>query len=253
MGGVDGLEHAGERTAALWHAHSLRRGRDIGHVVAQGLEQALDAVVMRRRAEQHRHDQVAFEIAPDIGEYVLGGGHHVGQKLFEQPVVEIGKMFEHLLARRLLLRERRLGQLDQFGGLVGAIFVGALADQIDIAGDGIAALDRQFAQQQRPLRNALQCFERFAQTRLAGFDLVDEDDVRDAPRIQKFKNRRRHYRAAWLGLDHHHGGVGHHERMETVLLELDRTRAIEKAPAIVEERAVGDIDLDAHGAVARLG
>ena len=64
--------------------------------VAQRLEQAPDAPAIGRRSEQHRHAKIVARLARQVGENGAGGRGLVHQQLFEQRVVMVGELFEHM-------------------------------------------------------------------------------------------------------------------------------------------------------------
>ena len=129
--GLDHLRHAARRTR---RCRAAPRGVRPRRLVAQRLPQPAHAVILQSGAEKHRHDQVAAPILPQLPVDLVLRGLHILEQLLQQLVVEIGELFDQPGARLALLAQKPVGQLDQVGGLAGLVFIGPLADQIDIAG-----------------------------------------------------------------------------------------------------------------------
>ena len=105
LSGIDGLEHLRRVPCAPGSMPSrARRGRRPGRLVAQRLQQPVDAVLVFGRAEEHRHDQILLQVAGQRSVDFVGRRHHVLQQLFHQVVVEIGQRLQHLAAGSLLRR-----------------------------------------------------------------------------------------------------------------------------------------------------
>ncbi len=162
------------------------------------------------------------------------------------------------VAPRLGLARQDLGRhLDQVGRAAAPVAIGALAHEVDIAHRLLAAVgggaaDRHLAQHQLAPRHRLQRRQHVAHADLGGVDLVHEDDVRDAPVLDLFQERRQRHHALGRGLADEDGGIAHRERREGVVLELDRARHVEEGPLVAEIVDRGDVDLGAHAALARL-
>src|SRR5882757_9295930 len=77
--------------------------------------------------------------------------------------------------------------------------------------------------------------------------------MRDVVVLDVFQQRRQRHHALGRGLADQYGRVAHRERREGIMLELDRTRDVQKAPLVAEVVDRGDVDLGAHAALARLG
>ncbi len=144
-----GFEHLDHRVAARFEAATRRGRRRARRIVAQRFPQPEHAALNFAGADHHRHDIVGRQILDELTVDILFVRHHVLEQLLEQVVVEIRQRFEQLLARHGL----RVGQFgrhfDNRRGLALLVLIGALADQVDIAGGLVAVADRHVAQNQR--------------------------------------------------------------------------------------------------------
>ena len=138
MGHVIGLEHLGHRIARLGHkAQPRRRGLGPRHLMAQRLQQAAHAIVALGGAEEDGDDEVGGQILAQLLIDLVLRGHRILEQLLQQLVVVVGERFQQLATGLLLARGDLLGHLDQLGGLARLVAIGALADEIDIAGDDL--------------------------------------------------------------------------------------------------------------------
>jgi hypothetical protein len=222
-------------------------------LVAQGLQQAQDAVAVLGRAQQHRHDQSILHLLDEVGEHLLARRLHVGQKLLHELVVVVGKLLQHLEARfRLALLDRR-GHVDDLGVGLRAIDEGALQCQVDEARGHAVLPDRDLAQHERLGARGLQHGEDVAHLGVEGIDLVEEQEAGNAPVLELLEDELQRRNALGIGLAHHDGGIACGQRQRALVLELDGARAIDESELVVEKGGVGDVELDAHAVVAGLG
>ena len=68
-------------------------------LMAQRLQQPQDAVAVLGRAQQHRHDQAVLHLLDEIGEHLVARRLHVRQQLLHQLVVVVGELLQHMEAR----------------------------------------------------------------------------------------------------------------------------------------------------------
>ena len=61
--------------------------------------------------------------------------------------------------------------------------------------------------------------------------------------IEEFQDRGDGQGARCVGLAHHDGGVGDHQRIEAVLDHFNRTGTIQEGPRLIEIFGGGDVDL----------
>src|SRR5690606_1411181 len=202
-------------------------------------------------ADQHRHDQVLLDLLLEVLIDLFLRRDLVLEQLLQQRVVVVGDRLQQLLPRLLFPLDDAVRHRDQVGGLARLVAIGALADQVDIAGDGLALAYRHLAQYQRTLRDALQRAQNLAHAVVGGVELVDEQEVRNAVLVEEAQQRRHRHRPLRLRIADHHGEIGDHAGVAGVLRELDRARAVEDRPAVAEIFERGGHDLDAHLAFAR--
>ena len=228
--------------------------RRFRRLVAQRLQQPTHAVVVERRAEEHRHDQAFAQLLGHQAVNLVRRRHRILEQGLEQAVVEIGQRLQHLGARRLLaVAARRFGDLDQFEAPALLHLIGALADQVDVAVDRLAVADRDFAQDQRPVGHRLQRVQRRLHADVAVVHLVDEDDVRNVAVVEEAQQRRHRQRLVDPRLADQHRRVATLIALQRFLQQLDGAGAVEEGPGFAQILGGGDVDLDAHLARARLG
>ncbi len=251
---VIGLEDLGQRFACRGDAEPRRRIGRARRLVAQRLPQPAHAIILPRRAGEHRDDQVLLKILGQVLVDFLVRRLLVLEQLFQESVVEIGEFFDEAGAGGTLAFPEIVGERNQIGGLARAVAVGALADQIDIAGDfRLGPAQRHLAQHQRAVGHRLQRRQHVAHPRIRGIELVDVEHVRDVVAGEKAQQRADRDRALDLGLAHHDDDVGDQHRLLRLIEQLDRAGAIEDRPGVAEKGRVGDVDLGRHAAGARLG
>src|SRR6266702_2094722 len=132
---VIGLEDLSEWLAGGGDAEARRGLGWAGRLMAQRLPQPADAIILAGRPDKYRGDQIALKILGQVLVDLLFGGLHVLEQLLQERIVEIGQLLDDAGPGLALPVPEILWQRDQIGGLAGPIAVGALADQIDIAGD----------------------------------------------------------------------------------------------------------------------
>jgi hypothetical protein len=226
---VRDLEHFGHGARAI---EPLRGRFGRGRVVAQRLEQPAHAESVERRTEEDRHDQPVGGLALDVAEHRLQVGNLVGQQLLEQVVVVVGEVLEHAEVRRALGRLQVVRDRHLLGRLAGAVLVGAVEREVDEPGDVFAAGDRDLPRDQRWLAHRLQRLEHRLDRATRLVDLVDEDRVRHAARLELAQDRFGQRRALGLGSDHHQRKVGNPERRGGVAGEARRARRVEQHVAV---------------------
>jgi len=96
------------------------------------------------------------------------------EELLHQVIVEIGQLFEHMVARGALILCNLPLQRDHFRLIVRTIGVCALKHQIHEACDHPLLPDRKLARQQRTFTHALQRAEQRIKAAAGLIDLVDE-------------------------------------------------------------------------------
>ena len=183
---------------------------DTGSIVAQGFQQAADAVVFLARADHHRHNQILSDIALQMAIDFLLRRDGVFQQLLQQGIVKVGQRLQHFQARLFFAVEELVGNGDEFGGLAFLVAVGAFADQVHIAGNLFALADGHLAQHQRALRNRLIGLQHIAHPHFGRVHLVDEQHVRDGVLVQEMQQRGDGQRALWLGFADDDGNIRHH-------------------------------------------
>ncbi len=212
-------------------------------------------MVLPRGAEEHRHDQVLLQILRQVRIDILLRRLGVLEQLLEQRVVEIGELLDQFGAGLRLVVPETVGQRDQVGSLTRLVAVGALADQIDIAGNlALAAAQRHLAQHQGPLGVGLQRRQDIAHPPGAGgVELVDKDHVRDVVAVEEAQQRANRDGAIDLGLADDDHDIGGKHRLLRLVDQLDIAGAVEDRPGIVEEFGVGDVEFGRHLPRPRLG
>ena len=102
----------------IGHAEAVGGALRAGHLVAHRLEQPPHAPGADRGAEQQRHAEIVAGLAREVLQHLLAGGRLVHQQLFEQLVVMVRELFEHVGARFDLAVLKVGGDLDALGFLV---------------------------------------------------------------------------------------------------------------------------------------
>ncbi len=253
MGGVDGLDRMGQRRAVAGEAEPVAQPRDSRRFMAQGLQQAGDAVARLGRADQHRRDEAFAQIAGEVVEYLVARRLDVGDQLLHQGVVVIGEALQHGVARFLLARQFAGGNVDHDGRRVFAIDEGALQREIDEAGDDAVLPDRDLPQQQRRLRGRLEHGQRLADAQVGLVDLVEEQDARDAEVFELAQDHAQRRQLALVRLADHDRRVAQRQDIARLMGEFDRAGKVDEGEAVAEIIDRGDIGLDAGRVGAGLG
>ena len=84
----------------------------VGASWRSAFKQPEDAMVVARRAEQHRADEPVAEFLRQVLEDLVARGRHVGEQLLHQLVVVVGELFQHVETRFLLTFRHGGGKLD---------------------------------------------------------------------------------------------------------------------------------------------
>ena len=129
-GGLDDLHD--RIVAGTLEPLTLRGARDFRRLVSESLQQTANTVVAFGRAEQHRHDLPFSELAREIGKHLIARRLDVGEQLFHQVIVVVGKLLQHLIARFVLAILHIGWDRDDFGCRVLAIDERALKREIDV-------------------------------------------------------------------------------------------------------------------------
>ena len=112
MGGVEGLEHIGDRIAVALDAEALRGRGDPRRFVTQRLHEAQHAVGAGRDAHQDRADEAVAKLLGEILEHAVARRRNVREQLLHQLVVVIGERLQHGEASILLAIEIVALELD---------------------------------------------------------------------------------------------------------------------------------------------
>ena len=133
-----------------------------------------------------------------------------------------------------------------------AIDVSALEREIDEAGDDIILPDRELAKHERLAARRLQHRHDVAHAGFGLVDLVDEEEMRNAAILELLKDELQRRYLLLVRLAHHDRCVAGRERVGSVGLKLDRTRAIEEGETVAEKIDGCRVELDAHAVMTRL-
>ena len=254
LGGIEGLHDIGRAPVVRVNAEPLDGLFDAGDVMAQGLEQAQNAVFVLRRAEQNRRDVAFHQFGAQILENLVRRRLHVRQEGFHEIVVIVGQLLHHLEAGFLLALLDLFGDVHDFRLGPLAVDVGALQGQIDGAYGDAVLPDGHLAQHQRMRRGGLEIFQNLAHMALGLVDLVDEDDARQADLVQLLENDLQGGGLLRIGLHDDDGGVAAHQGGAGVLGELHRAGAVDEGVGVAQKIRGGGVELDAHAVGAgRLG
>ena len=244
---VIGLEHLRQRLAFRSDPQPLGGLPGRRRLMAQRLPQPPYAKVRLPRAEKHRHHLRALQGAGQVLVDLLLGRFDLFEQLLEQGVVKIGELLDQPAARRPFLFPEPVGQRDKVRRLARSVTVGALADQVDIAGDlAIRPAQRHLTQHERALGDRLQGGQQIAHPRARVVHLVDEDHVRDLVPVEKPQESADRQGALDLRLDDDHRDVADQQRRLRLIEQLDRARAVEDGPAVAEKTRAGDVELRRH-------
>ena len=245
---VDGLDDLDQGLLALGNAQPRRGGLHPGGLVAQGLEQAADAGVLVRGAEEHRHEQVSLHVLGHVLADFLEGRRHVAEQLFHEVVVEVRQLLQQDLPRLEFLGHHGFRHLHQVRILAGFVLVGVLADEVHVARDLLAIANGDFDEDEGPFADLLEGVHDVLQLAAAagGFHLVDEDHVRHLVVVEELQGGRHHQGPVRIGVAHHHRDVRGHERVGALLAELHGAGAVDEGPGFALVGAGGQTGLHAH-------
>ncbi len=246
MGGVEGLEHQRHRVAAGLDAEPRRGLGDARRLVAQRLQEPQHAVRAGGDAEQHRADLALAQLLGQIVEHLVARRLDVLEQLLHQLVVVVGERLQHREARFLLAARILALELDDLGGGVLLVDIGALQREIDEAGDDVAVPDRNLPQQQRHARGRLQQLDGLAHALVGLVDLVEVEEVRDVLVFQLAQDQLQLRHFLFVGLADDDRGVDCRQHRAHVVDEFDRARAVDEGVAVAHEGGGGDRSLDAH-------
>ena len=248
--GVQRLHHVGGRLGVL-ELQPPRRHVDRRRLVAQRLQQPEDAVVVARRAEQHRTDEAVAELLRQILEDLVARGRHVGKQLLHQLVVMVGELLQHVEAGFLLALRNGLGKLDDLGRRVGAIDEGAFGGEVDEAGGDAVLPDGDLPQHQRLGARRLQHRDQLAQRDFGFVDLIEKQEMGDAAVFELLEDDLQRRDALGVGLADDDGRIAGRKGQRALVLEFDRAGAVDEGEVVAEKGDVGDVELHAHAVVAR--
>ena len=127
-----------------------------------------------------------------------------------------------------------------------AIDKGTLQREIHKAGDDAALGNGNLAHEQGFVARLLQQREQIAHIARRLFDLVHEQEVRNALIAEAFQEWLEHLNLVGIRLADNHRRVHAGQHVQGVLQEFDRTGAVKESEAFVEVFRRGAIDLDAH-------
>ncbi len=181
-------------------------------VMAQHLEQPPDTEAVERRAEQHWYDQPGRRLPRQVAEDRVEARHLVRQQLFEQRIVMVGKLLEHMEARRRLVLLEMRGEGHLLGALAWLVMISPLQREVDKAGGPFPGADRDLARDQSRRAHRLQRCEQILDAAARLVDLVDEQRMGQADRLQPPQGRLDQRRARRIGIDHDEGEIGRGQR-----------------------------------------
>ncbi|MCY1301340.1 hypothetical protein D9M70_509450 [compost metagenome] len=203
---------------------------DSGRLMTQRLHQPHDAIGMARRADQHRDDPVFLQEPRGDRVDRVACRRPIFDQLLEQPVVELGEMFQQFGARLLLALHHRIGDLDQRRGLAFAVAPGALGDQVAGADNLVAFADRHLAQEQHVAGIVLERGDHVTQPRPRLVHAVDEENAGRARGLDHLEIGRGQHRLLRRRRDAEHAGIAGNQRMLRVAKRLGSAGCIERAP-----------------------
>ena len=221
--------------------------------MAQRLQQPAHAKAVLRRAEEHRHDQPLVHLPHQVGEHGVAAGGHVGEQLFQQVVIEVGHLFQHMKPRLRLGVAQVAGNFHLCRGLVRPVDEGALQRQVDEAIDLFALPGRNLSGDQRRGADRGQGGEQVRQSAAGQVHLVDEQRMRHTQPFQFAQRRLQQAGLGGVGLGHHHRQIDGRQGGVQVGAEFQRTGAVDHAIAVPHELKAGEVQLDGVAAGAGLG
>jgi hypothetical protein len=220
--------------------------------VAQRLHQPADAEAVLRRAEQDRHDLPLAGLLGEVVEHGLPVGRLVHQQLLEQGIVMVGELLQHVRA----LQRLAVGQVGRdvllLGGLAGPIIISSLQGDIDEARDLFSIADRDPAGDQGRFAHRLQRLEQGLDRAARLIDLVDEDHVRKAERLEPPQRRLCEEGAGGIGIDDDQSEVCRGDAECAVGGEADGARHVDQGVAVAHIVVMDEVELGGAAAGARL-
>ena len=214
----------------------------IGAFVAQQLEQPPDAKAGLRRTEEQRHDLPMRRLAGEIGENRLGARHFIGDQLFEQRVVMIGELFEHMGAFLRLAFRKLGGNVDRFGRATRPVAIGALQREIDKADDLVSFAPGDLPGDERGRAGGFERGEQRADRSTRLIHLVHEHRMRNAVGLKPTEERLGEKGALRIGVDDDQRHVGGGQGGIAVSRKADRSRRVDDHEALPQKFQPGEID-----------
>ena len=187
MAGVDRLHHLQRCVAgSVRDAEALARILDVRRFVAERLQEPQDAVAVRGRADEDRHDLArrAARAARSANTASRGGW-------MSSRSCSISASSWSASRSSMVKRASSRGapvvvvELDDLALRVLAVDEGAVEREVDEAGRDAVLQDRDLAQHQRQCGGRLQHRERLAHADRRLVDLVQEQEARDAALLQR--------------------------------------------------------------------
>ena len=221
--------------------------------MAQRLQQPADPEAVEGRAEEHRHDQALTHLTDQVGEHRVAAGGDVGEQLFQQVVVEVGDLFQHMKARVDLLGLELAGDVHLFGRLAGPVDEAALQSQVDVAADLVAVPGGDLPGHQGRGGDRGQGRQQVCKAAPGLIHLVDEQGVRDAEALQLAKRRLQQHGFGGVRLGHHDGQIHGRKRRIDLGAEFQRTGTIDNHIAVAHEIEAGHVQLHRMTAGAGFG
>ena len=253
MAGMIGLQNLGDRFAIGFEPMAARYGTNIGHFMAQCLQQAADAIVAFRRSHQRRNEMAIAQFPGQFGEDGITFRLHIAQQIFHQMLIEIRELLQHLKACILFTVAHIAGQLQHLAWRVRAIDKGALQREIDIAGDDIAIPDGNLAQQKRFVACVLQHRQQRTQRTACLVDLVDEQEMRNVQRVQPLQIGLQHLNLGRFGFANHDRRIDTGQDIQAVLQKFDGAGTIQKGETVAQIFGGGAVDFHTHAPGTGLG
>ncbi len=248
--GVGHAEHIGRGPV---DPEPRRGGLGVRSLMSQRLQQPLHAEAVQRRTEEYRGDQALAHLVAEVAADAVEAGGLVVEQLFQQGVVVVGQLLQHVEAGVGLDGGGGLRQVDPLRRLPAPIDVGALQGQIDEAGDLLALQQRQLTHHHRRGADILQGVDQGVERPVRLVDAVDEDGVGNAERLQVRQDRLGQHRLARIRIDHHDGQVHRRQHRLGGAGEIAGSGTVDDAEAVAEELQTGQVQLDRHPSLPRLG
>ena len=130
-----GFDDLGHWLAGGGDAEPLGRGVRSGRVMTQRLPEPAHSVILQPGTNQYRDNLASGDFLFQVLVDFFLRGLDVFEQLFEKLVVEIGEFLDQASAGIGFGIPEVRGQLNQVRSFTRLVFVGALAEQVDIAGD----------------------------------------------------------------------------------------------------------------------